>query len=244
MKKLTAWLLALAVLVAASCGVAEGLKFSGQYEAVRAAREALAEKYGLEPAMYTLLDRSIEEEEDGSWVIAYAGRTVFAYVIGTYTVRVAAGKAEAAWSWDGHAPGSEWTDEVWGAEVLNKTVMHVARTNSIIEPYEAALKTAEAHGGPDGGQASEAEAQDPQAPWLENALQAVALESGLSEETVSGAYSLENCFTDGRIVYYHFWLWQDSEEWLPGNGSYDVCISLNDGTIMDAVYDASLSGNG
>lgn len=97
----TALIAALLLFLLAATALAVGLTRSVQYDAIRTAKEALCEKYGL--TLDTLgLFMGEAEQEDGSWTITFQPAFLSQNPMGTYTVLLRDGEPpEAAWTYDG-----------------------------------------------------------------------------------------------------------------------------------------------
>lgn len=109
------------MIIALACtALAVGLQQSAQYSAIRAAREALHEKYGITSETLGIFIQHIEKE-DGQWTIRLTPSKYDHETVGIYTVIVKAdGSTEASWSNDGKplTPNDGFDAEVWGQPQL------------------------------------------------------------------------------------------------------------------------------
>lgn len=136
--------LVLALITAAA--VAAGLTRSARYDAKRLAYQALEEKYGFTTDMESFFTCTAEEK-DGQTVVTYrANKDVgdFAWKLGDYTVTIRNGQAEASWSNDGEAVGSDFSSDVWNTALLARGI---ARRRAGEEWYEITGETLERLGG-------------------------------------------------------------------------------------------------
>ena len=100
--------------------MAAGLTRSAGYDAKRLAHGALEEKYGFTQDMDSYFLCTVEER-NGQTVVTYrANEDVgdFAWKLGDYTVTIQDGQAEASWSNDGEAVGSDFSSDVWDTALL------------------------------------------------------------------------------------------------------------------------------
>lgn len=136
--------LALLIALAAATALAVGVNFSRRYTAVRAAKQAVCDKYGLDSRTVEMF-LTEKEEANGVWTITF---THWAEErAGVYTVTVSAdGRAEAGWSFDGVDPAlyedGSLDAPVWGAAQIRADMEAREATNRT--QLEAELAAAEA----------------------------------------------------------------------------------------------------
>ena len=258
--------LALVLIVLSAGALAAGTIFSPRYDAARLANEALYQQYGLTPEMRTLFHRSVNENADGSVVVIY--ETLDPYVrtgenrLGTYTVVIRDGKAQAQWSLDGVDTAGGLSARAWGKEQLNQyihdygSVQQYLKENHMLgdvsmglpamtwEEYEELQKK--------NRQAVENAAKITLAEARDLARQAIIGEYGLTEaqgaalaqgETDS-IYAMEYTQEDEKpCVRLYFHLTQ-GDSWQEKDGIYVVIVNMESGVIEDMIYDSGLAGNG
>ncbi|MBQ2976759.1 MAG: hypothetical protein IJE17_04650 [Clostridia bacterium] len=258
--------LALVLIVLSAGALAAGTIFSPRYDAARLANEALYQQYGLTPEMMTLFHRSANENADGSVVVIY--ETLDPYVrtgenrLGTYTVVIRDGKAQAQWSLDGVDTAGGLSARAWGKEQLNQyihdygSVQQYLKENHMLgdvsmglpamiwEEYEELQKK--------NRQAVENAAKITLAEARDLARQAIIGEYGLTEaqgaalaqgETDS-IYAMEYTQEDEKpCVRLYFHLTQ-GDSWQEKDGIYVVIVNMESGVIEDMIYDSGLAGNG
>ena len=99
---------AMVLVLLAAAALATTLLLSPRANAVKAADEAVKEKYGITAELQTFFGREEKELPEGGVEVAYTGAGNMAYALGTYTVTVKDGKAtEVTWSHDG-TPAGIW----------------------------------------------------------------------------------------------------------------------------------------
>ena len=131
---------AMVLVLLAAAALATTLLLSPRANAVKAADEAVKEKYGITAELQTFFGREEKELPEGGVEVAYTGAGNMAYALGTYTVTVKDGKAtEVTWSHDGEDTSGGYDAEAWGLEQLKQM-----RTDSRKNPgQEAYLNRAE-----------------------------------------------------------------------------------------------------
>ena len=246
------WLAAaLALALFAAVAVAAGLTRSSGYDAKRLAHQALEEKYGFTTEMESFFTCTAEEK-DGQTVVTYrANKDVgdFAWKLGDYTVTIRNGQAEASWSNDGEAVGDDFSSDVWDTALLARGI---ARRKAGEEWYEitgTALETTENLSDrqsawttqpsaspepvlPDPGMLTEQDA-------LALARQVLEGDGGLSADVLDDPESEMYAVCtkeDGKTVWN---VWHHNTM-----GICAVTIDAADGTILDAIIDTGLAGNG
>ena len=91
----TTFVLIAAIICISVTALAAGLVFSGRFDAVKVAENAVRESYGITDDMLsTFFSRATEDKEDGTSLITYSGVDYFHYVLGDYTVTVKDGKGK------------------------------------------------------------------------------------------------------------------------------------------------------
>ena len=130
MKKKVSFALVFAlVLVSLSViALAAGILFSPKADASRLADKTIEDKYGITLEMLTFFYREETALEDGSVRVTYTGADNLEYVLGTYTVDVKNGKAEASWSHEKTA--------ALEARKLSEEEMQAIGKEAIVSRYE------------------------------------------------------------------------------------------------------------
>ncbi len=135
-KKISLGLVFALVLVSLSMiAVAAGLILSPRVSAARLADRALEKTYGVTEEMQTFFGREEEELPDGTFRVTYSGAGNLEAPLGTYTVLVKDGKAEASWSLDGRESAGGYEAEAWGPEQL-KQMLEDSRDESRRKAYQ------------------------------------------------------------------------------------------------------------
>lgn len=271
MKKVFVLAMVAMMVLASAIALAAGVVFSAGVDAVQLADRALYEKYGITEAMHTYFSRNMQEKEDGSAVITYTGFSDFAYVLGTYTVLVENGKAEATWSRDGESTEGGLESPAWGAEQLEIALTVNRETHGFGEVYDMAVAHAQAAGEkkweapeaqenlpPEGYQSwahyyrAQALPRMAIAPKdaLEQAKAAIVERYAL---TTAQAERMEwhDTWTDfGMVgdtpvleVWFSLWMEPDGL-WTQGDGLYGAFVNVETGVIESMIYDSALAGNG
>lgn len=111
---------AIVLVLLSVAALAAGLLFSSRVSAARSADQALERKYGITREMQTFFGREEEELPEGGIRVTYTGAGNLAYPLGTYTVTVRDGKAEATWSYEGKDTSGGYNSAVWGTEQLKQ----------------------------------------------------------------------------------------------------------------------------
>lgn len=114
--------MAAVLTLVAAMALAAGLMRSAQYDAKLMAQKALAEQYGITRDMDTFFTCTTEEE-NGSTVLTFTPfDSGVDAKLGTYTVTIAGGKAQAVWSHDGEPVGEDFTSPVWDAALFSSAL--------------------------------------------------------------------------------------------------------------------------
>ena len=137
---------ALILVVLSVAAVAAGLLLSPKADAVRIADKALEERYGISAEMQTFFSREEEELEGGAVKVSYTGAGAYRVALGTYTVLVKDGTAEASWSYDGKDVSGGYESDVWGTEQLKQMLADSADETRKAAFIGRAAAIAEAHG--------------------------------------------------------------------------------------------------
>lgn len=270
MKKLAAVILVAVLALGSVAALAAGLLFADRVDAAQLADAALYEKYGITGAMQTYFSRNMQENDDGSAVVTYTGFGDFAYVLGTYTVNIAGGKAEAVWSREGESIEGGLDASAWGAPQLEIALEINRETHSLGEVYEKALAHAKAAG------ETKWEAPVPQENLPPNGYQswpdyyrtqalpvmAIAPKDALvlAKDAIVQRYGLTQAQAnamrwhdtwtdfgmvgDTPVLDVWFSLTLEDGTWSEGDGLYGASVNVDTGVIEDIHYDSALAGNG
>ena len=222
--------LVLALITAAA--VAAGLTRSARYDAKRLAYQALEAKYGFTTDMESFFTCTAEEK-DGQTVVTYrANKDVgdFAWKLGDYTVTIRNGQAEASWSNDGEAVGSDFSSDVWNTALLARGI---ARRRAGEEWYEITGETLERLGG--------AEQEDVLVPdGLDGARLADESESDVlkARKEVLGKYGL----TKENLALFDAWKLMENGKtqiiFVPNISAEDdgILLEIDDETAADRAF--------
>lgn len=127
MKKMIALALVAVLVLASAVALAAGLVMSDRMDMQTMAEQALAEQYGLTKEMLSLFNCELDERAGTATLtpihdaIGTAGER-----LGTYTVTVKGGKAQASWSLDGQTVGEDISSPVWDAKLLGEALARKA----------------------------------------------------------------------------------------------------------------------
>lgn len=131
-KRMWAAVLTAAMIAASALALAAGLALSGRMDAKTAARQALQAQYGFTPEMEAFF--TCEVSPDGRTVVfSPDSEGMLAGRLGTYTVTLADGGAEAVWSHDGEAIGEALTSPVWNTALLGEALARKAAGEEWVE---------------------------------------------------------------------------------------------------------------
>ena len=146
-KKLSLGLvLAMALVLLTAAALAATLLLSPRAGAVKAADQALEEKYGITAEMQTFFGREEKTLPDGSVEVIYTGVGETAYALGTYTALVKDGRAEISWSHDGENTSGGYEAEAWGIGQIRQ-MLKDSLDEGLKQAYlDRAAAIAEAHG--------------------------------------------------------------------------------------------------
>ena len=126
--------LALIVISLSVIALAAGLQQSPRVSAAQQAGKELEKKYGVTEDMLSFFQREEEELADGTCRVTYISGGSLGYLLGTYTVEVKDGKADASWSHDGADTAGGYDAEAWGAEQM-KQMMAASGNAAAISDY-------------------------------------------------------------------------------------------------------------
>lgn len=265
MKRFCAMMVAVVLAAACllTCASADTVKISDRYQAVRTAREAVMEKYGLSLKHFTLFERFVLQAEDG-WTVVWLPHEEFEFVLGAYTAAVSGGKLQSVvWTHDGEPLAEDTLGVAWGAAMLEQITAHVAETNALA-PLDACAEAVRYTRGSDFVPADRMlliDAAGDSAPVVEGtaatwsfaaaeafAREQLAAEFGLTAEQAAAMTSDDGeCWgeEDKPVWMVSFWLWPDmSAPWQEGNGAYTLTYDAVNGEILDMDYDSVLGANG
>lgn len=269
MKKVWSIALAVVVMLCSVAALAAGWMVSENVDARQLADRALEEKYGITEEMHTYFSQNARELEDGSVVVTYAGFEDFAYVLGTYTVTVDGGKAQAVWSRDGESAEGGFDASAWGAQQLSEMLSINKETHSFGAAAQRAAEHAQTAGAAEWEAPVPQEAPEGYQSWahyyraqalprmaiapkdaLVLAKEAIALRYGLTQEQTE-KLEWHDTWTDfgmlGDISVLEVWYWLTMNEdgtWSEGDGLYGASVNVETGVIEEMRYDSALAGNG
>lgn len=256
------------MLVTAAFAGAAGMLFSDEYDAVRLARRALAEEYGITEEMQTYFASTVEEA-DGVTTIVFSGIEDMQHVLGQYTVTIEDGNATITWSKDGESTEGELDAHAWGAKQIEillemaKEEMGFARgyrkaqeIRAEMEEGELTVSITKGDGAAtivaldDAADSAEISISEEEA--IAIAKKAFAAEYGLTqaqldqmqyEKDYAGyTYAVKDGAT---ICEVWFWLHQQEDVYhTDGDGLYSAEINAETGVVENMRYDSALAGNG
>lgn len=267
MKKVLALALVAVMALASVTAWAAGMMFSGRVDASQLAETALEERYGITPKMHTYFSRTVEQTDTGT-VFTFTGIENFAYVLGTYTVTVNDGKAEAVWSRDGESTEGGFEASAWGAEQLKAALQINEDTYSFGEAARKAMEHAQAAGAPAWEAPASQSVPDGYQSW-EHYYRTQALPRmtiapkdalALAKEAIGQRYELTQEQTeklewhdtwtdfgmvgDTPVLNVWFWLSVSQDGYTDGDGLYGASVNVETGAIEEMQYDSALAGNG
>ena len=262
-KKMTVGMVfALVLVLAGSLAVAAGMMFSPRYDALKLADDALYEAYGISDDLLPFFGRVLNET-DG--IVTYRGMEDLRSVVGDYTVTLSNGKTTVEWSLDGITGGWNAEKLVEVNEICKKQgsyaeVISMARADE--EKYQLSfLERAERHLPSEEEIAEMMAKQERESEIVKQAAKltpdemdmtgraALKERFGLNERQLA-KLQLENdsCtwyIKNGQKLFsLYYWLWQDENEWVEGNGIYIVDVNVETGAVEEIYYDNGLLGNG
>ena len=267
MKKVLALALVAVMALASVTAWAAGMMFSGRVDASQLAETALEERYGITPKMHTYFSRTVEQTDTGT-VFTFTGIENFAYVLGTYTVTVNDGKAEAVWSRDGESTEGGFEASAWGAEQLKAALQINEDTYSFGEAARKAMEHAQAAGAPAWEAPAPQSVPDGYQSW-EHYYRTQALPRmtiapkdalALAKEAIVQRYELTQEQTeklewhdtwtdfgmvgDTPVLNVWFWLSVSQDGYTDGDGLYGASVNVDTGATEEMQYDSALAGNG
>jgi len=265
------FILAAAVLCLSISALAAGLLFSPKVDTIALANQALLEKYGITAEMHTFFSRTGGDSEN-EFTVSYRGTEPFSYVLGSYTVSVRNGKAEAVWSHDNTDTVGGFDAVAWGAEQLAEILRVSRETGDISHFGQKAVQIAAEHGVLIDGsipfdesvilaqqQAMQLDAQkakDAAKLSLSEieviARDALAMRQEMNQEQLqhltwqeeSSHYLL---YGENEAPCYSFYLTLGfAEDGYQGEGAgiYIVIVNVVTGLVEDMLYDSALGGHG
>lgn len=262
-KKMTVGMaVALVLVLVGSLAVAAGMMFSPRYDTLKMADDALYEAYGISDDLLPFFGRVLNEK-DG--VVAYQGMQDLRSVIGDYTVTIENGKATAKWSLDG-------AEGAWNAEKLFEINEICKQQGGYAEVCAMARADEEKHRlivseASDMQPPAEEDIlammdkQEKESEMVKLAAKLTASEMdqtgraalkerfGLNDQQIaklqlesdSCAWYIKN---NQKLFSLYYWLWQNENEWVEGNGIYIVDVNVETGVVEEIYYDNGLLGNG
>lgn len=267
--KRAAALAACAVLaVTAAIAGAAGVFFSDEYDAMRLARRALADEYGITEEMQTYFASNVEEA-DGVTTIVFSGIEDMQHVLGQYTVTIEDGNAAITWSKDGESTEGELDAHAWGAKQIEILLEMAKEEEGITLGYKKAQEIrAQMEDGEvtvsitKGDDAAIIVALDDAADSVEISIseeeaiaiakEAFAAEYGLTQAQLD-AMQYEKDYAgytyavkDGMTIC-EVWFWLHQQEGVyhtDGDGLYSAEINAETGVVENMRYDSALAGNG
>ena len=256
------------MLVTAAWAGAAGMLFSDEYDAVRMAKRALAEEYGITEAMHTYFTQETREE-NGVKTIIFSGMEDMRHVLGEYTVIIREDDVSVSWSKDGQSTEGDLDAHAWGAGQI-QILLDIARQEqgyahgyrkaqeirAQMEEDELTVTIARGSGAKvvalEVAQIDRARISVSEDEAIAIAQKAFAGEYGLTaaqieamqyqKDQVGYTYAVLN----GTIVCeVWFWLHQNEEEYhTEGDGMYWARINAETGVVEEMAYDSALAGNG
>ena len=256
------------MLVTTAVAGAAGLLFSNDYDAVRLARRALAEEYGITEEMQTYFAQEVSEA-DGVTTIVFSGIADMHHVLGEYTVTIRDGEATVSWSKDGQSTEGELDAYAWGAKQIEILLEMAKQENGISRGYHKAqeiraqmegeeITISITKGGDatlvklDGVQIDQAHISVSEEEAIAIAKRAFAQEYGLTDVQLNQMQYEKDyagytyALMDGKtICEVWFWLHQDDDVvHTGGDGLYWARINAENGAVEEMMYDSALAGNG
>lgn len=252
---------AIAAVLIAATALAAVLTFSPRYDAAKLANEALLKKYDITDKMMTVFFRETTQNDDESFTVTYTPMEAITR-LGTYTVTIERGKAEAVWSHDGEDTSGGLAAAVWGAEQVEMLVTDYTSVMKFLLD-ESGERSPDSPDNPFSPPASiedyekskmenkkkvEGAAKISLTQAKENAIMALASEYKLTKaqtdllEVIDGDETYH--FEDDRptiAFYYHL---MQGNEWMEKDGIYVVKVNLLTGEIESIIYDSGLAANG
>lgn len=274
-KKMSVGLVFALVLVSLSViALAAGILFSPKADASRLADKAIEEKYGISLDMLTYFYRDEAAQDDGSVRVTYTGTDMLEYVLGTYTVDVRDGKAEAAWSHDGEETAGGYDAEAWGAEQLKQMLADNQATQDMGLFVPKAVEIARKH---NAEWIQPVSTEEEAIAFFENlekektaALEARKLSEeemqSIAKEAIAARYELDETQTALLELYVQplatepnawyrmndgvpcfevqYFLTQNEDSRTEKDGTYAVLVNVETGVIEKIVYESGLGGEG
>lgn len=122
-KRRAVWVFALILMLLCATAVGLVLTFTPRFEAIRTARSAVADQYGLTPEMLDLFYGKSEQSKDG-WHVTLSPVSLDTERIGVYEVVLPmSGEADVKWSHDGEdTQNGDLAASAWGPLQLDKVI--------------------------------------------------------------------------------------------------------------------------
>ena len=137
------FVLAAAILCLTVSALAAGVVFSNRVDMIRLAEDELTQEYGITAEMLGYFTREIVDGQ----TVSYVGVKPFSYVLGSYTVTVKDGKADASWSWDEEPILDGFDGRAWGAKQLEEMCLVCRNSIKAIDYYLQKAEVATAKSG-------------------------------------------------------------------------------------------------
>lgn len=262
-KKMTVGMaLALVLVLVGSLAVAAGMMFSPRYDVLKMADDALCEAYSISDDLLPFFGRMLNESEG---IVTYRAMEDLRSVIGDYTVTIENGSATAKWSLDG-------VEGAWNAEKLVEINQICKQQGGYAEVYAmaradedkyhlAASAASEMQTSAEENVLAVMEKQEKESEMVKAAAKLTVSEMdqtgraalkerfGLNDQQVakleleddSCAWYIKN---NQKLFSLYYWLWQNENEWVEGNGIYIVDVNVETGAVEEIYYDNGLLGNG
>ena len=261
MKKRTALIFAMVLLLTVSLALAAGIQYSQKYDAQKLAEKTLLNNYGITDEMLTFFSRQIVQEKD-TIILTYRGMNDFDDLLGTYTIKIQNGKVDAEWN-------MKAVLYAWGSEKLQYAVEMCKKEGGYAQLVKEANQDRQSVGVKHSRAAQQTEEEIAllmekqqrdaetakalaQLEWAEIdhlARKAIQERYGLSDAQLSLLELVEESSwwklqQDAPIAEPYYWLTQQEGEWTEGDGIYIVEVNAETGTIEGIVYDSGIAGNG
>ena len=267
MKKIsTTFILVAAILCLTVSALAAGIIFSKKVDNAKLADDDLLSKYGITSEMLTFF-ACTDEEGDGYSIVRYDGISPFSYVLGTYTVQIKEGTADASWNRVGSETSGGFEADAWGAEQLSEMLRVNRETNDVSQFAQKAREIAAKNDFTLPTETASLQSDVEMQRNAEKAKSAAKLSISEMEKIAREALSVRYAFTPEqserlRIEEDNGWYLLFGADELPcyefyfalgydedgyqgtGAGIYTVKINVENGTVEDILYDSALAGNG
>ena len=262
----TTFILVAVILCLTVSALAAGIIFSKKVDNAKLADDTLYAEYGITSEMLTFFTRT-DEERDGYSIVRYDGISPFSYVLGTYTVQIKDGKADASWNREGSETNGGFEADAWGARQLNEMLRVNRETNDITPFARKAMEIADKNGFTPPTETASEQSDDEIQINAEKAKSAARLSVSEMEKIAREALAVRYAFTPEqsgslRIEEDNGWYLLFGDDALPcyefyftlgfdedgyqgtGAGIYTVKINVENGTVEDILYESALAGIG